>query len=81
MTRSPVPGPPSSWSELLTPREAIKILKVCRKTLTAQARAGLIKRANISAGDKQARWRYILDLRPDPEPEANYLALKRRCGL
>jgi hypothetical protein len=68
-------------SALLTPQEAMGLLKVCRKTLAAMAAAGVVKRVNISAGSKQARWRYILDLAPDGEPDAKWLDLKRRMAL
>jgi hypothetical protein len=65
----------------LTSAEACKILKVCRKTLRAMRRAGLVKAVNIGAGPVQPRWRYVLDLQPDNGNDLNYLDFKRRAGL
>lgn len=64
-----------------TPAEACKVLKVCRKTLRAMRRAGLVKAVNISAGPIQPRWRYILELEAEKGGDLNFLDFKRRAGL
>jgi hypothetical protein len=70
--------------DLLTPKEVLTKLRIKdRHTLNRLVRKGKLERVDVSAGEKQARWRYRFK---GFEPEVSEEALKlqevlRRHGL